>query len=787
MTLHYIYDKATSKWREYDGKLKKFGADAPPSMQKALSLSSPGDMDHRGGVDIGQSVNERFGDMKAKAMPQTKVENVRVKPGNRKNPNPTIVTFQGRNYGFDVTFKGGGRWREIGADGYFGKTARSDINHRLSQMYFPQYNLIPGQPLQIPKTPRKVIQGLPMFQKSKGGALPSKDIPGKLNITGGSDGVGQPLAHYTRPSVILPPPSKGTPGMLNIRAPEAIKSPFPEGPDNGTNPAIKLPLPFDPNNLGNIPSPNTQKRVDNARGSFGLKSITNLFRGRQNPGNGGVNGGPTAPSSVNGGAPRSSVKRQNSAGGKVGGSEILGRIASNTEYTNVILTAILRYFRKDDTEKSIDREFRRAREIEGKTGDKHTRLSRKGKRSLNSKGDLVAGGLGTLLGVGALAALVWEMMSGPLKAKIVESIDKWGKELVTSFVHPELPKTPQDAQKRENAVGAPPTRDPKESAADFTRRKEQYDNNVADYRKTLPNGDSDAIPEWKKKARDLMGGDNDGKIDLSSAINYPISRDIKDLKPAHAWNPLHPTKEGPEINTDLQKMISKMSAKPAAAKSYTPDIKTKDDGTVDSDDILRYIKSKGYSDKIARAIMGNFAHESGGLRPDAKGDNGSAFGLGQWRGPRLEALKKFAALRGTSIEDPKTQLDFAMQERQFGRVLQKMRRWEAGGSDQDTLTKVFGEDYERPAKDKSGNILGLTQRQSAARNLAPVSRNEGAAIEDKKNQVAAADADINTTIVAPVTTNITNNYMGKNGGGQIASPRNDETSWDRSQDISAVR
>lgn len=72
---------------------------------------------------------------------------------------------------------------------------------------------------------------------------------------------------------------------------------------------------------------------------------------------------------------------------------------------------------------------------------------------------------------------------------------------------------------------------------------------------------------------------------------------------------------------------------------------------------------RGLPEHIADGILMNMRDESG-LNPAAVGDNGNAFGLAQWNGPRKAALESFAAGRGAQAGDVGTQLDFLMSELQ---------------------------------------------------------------------------------------------------------------------------
>jgi len=79
---------------------------------------------------------------------------------------------------------------------------------------------------------------------------------------------------------------------------------------------------------------------------------------------------------------------------------------------------------------------------------------------------------------------------------------------------------------------------------------------------------------------------------------------------------------------------------------------------------MGYFMKKGYSQVQAAGIVGNLIQESN-LRPSgAVGDNGTAFGVAQWRGERLTRLKRFAAANGRQWEDFETQLAFVDMELQ---------------------------------------------------------------------------------------------------------------------------
>lgn len=73
------------------------------------------------------------------------------------------------------------------------------------------------------------------------------------------------------------------------------------------------------------------------------------------------------------------------------------------------------------------------------------------------------------------------------------------------------------------------------------------------------------------------------------------------------------------------------------------------------------VEKHGFSPIAAAAVAGHGMQESA-YNLEAIGDNGTAYGVFQWRDDRLANLKKFAAGRGGDWKDLDTQLDFAVHE-----------------------------------------------------------------------------------------------------------------------------
>lgn len=83
---------------------------------------------------------------------------------------------------------------------------------------------------------------------------------------------------------------------------------------------------------------------------------------------------------------------------------------------------------------------------------------------------------------------------------------------------------------------------------------------------------------------------------------------------------------------------------------------------------FEYYVSQGMSPVQAAGIVGNLQGESGqGLNPAAVNpgdgrDGSDSIGIGQWNSGRAQALKDFAASKGTSWNDLNTQLEFLHNE-----------------------------------------------------------------------------------------------------------------------------
>jgi hypothetical protein len=71
-----------------------------------------------------------------------------------------------------------------------------------------------------------------------------------------------------------------------------------------------------------------------------------------------------------------------------------------------------------------------------------------------------------------------------------------------------------------------------------------------------------------------------------------------------------------------------------------------------------WLTKRGYAPHQAAGIVGNLVQESGVRPVGATGDNGTAHGIAQWRGPRFQALQQYAVQNGADPNQIDTQLGF---------------------------------------------------------------------------------------------------------------------------------
>lgn len=84
-------------------------------------------------------------------------------------------------------------------------------------------------------------------------------------------------------------------------------------------------------------------------------------------------------------------------------------------------------------------------------------------------------------------------------------------------------------------------------------------------------------------------------------------------------------------------------------------------GPVGREFVVDGLVARNFPQHVAEGFAMNFADESA-FNPQAVGDNGNAYGLAQWNGPRKRALFDFAERQGKNPADPNVQMDFLAHE-----------------------------------------------------------------------------------------------------------------------------
>nr|WP_277347157.1 phage tail tip lysozyme [Collimonas pratensis] len=118
----------------------------------------------------------------------------------------------------------------------------------------------------------------------------------------------------------------------------------------------------------------------------------------------------------------------------------------------------------------------------------------------------------------------------------------------------------------------------------------------------------------------------------------------------------------------------------------------------DSASVVQQLMRSGWTQAQAAGLAANFVHESN-LNPNAVGDNGAAYGIGQWHADRqAEFKKKFGKdIRQSTLEE---QIAFADYELRQGNETAAGKKL-GGATTAAEAGAIVSKHYERPA-DKEG-------------------------------------------------------------------------------------
>lgn len=171
--------------------------------------------------------------------------------------------------------------------------------------------------------------------------------------------------------------------------------------------------------------------------------------------------------------------------------------------------------------------------------------------------------------------------------------------------------------------------------------------------------------------------------------------------------------EPQSIANDTMAALGRPQAQYEGGQTYQP-------GSLSRDDVVNGLVQRGLPQHAAQGIAMNINDESG-FNPAAVGDNGNALGLAQWNGPRMDALKQFAAQQGKPATDPNVQMDFLTQELQGPEsgAMQAIMSTKSPGE----AAAAFLNKYERPAEQnrtrREAAYLGGGQQYAQAAQSGP--------------------------------------------------------------------
>jgi hypothetical protein len=148
-------------------------------------------------------------------------------------------------------------------------------------------------------------------------------------------------------------------------------------------------------------------------------------------------------------------------------------------------------------------------------------------------------------------------------------------------------------------------------------------------------------------------------------------------------------------------------AAPAPEQAFLPE--TAKTSTNPAETFKSTLLAGGLPAHVVDGIMLNGRDESN-FNPAAVGDNGNAFGILQWNGPRKRALEQFAASQGADPADPAVQAKFTLYElngpekEAYNYLMRTTTAGEAGAA--------FLNKFERPAEEhrarREAQYLGVT-------------------------------------------------------------------------------
>jgi Phage tail lysozyme len=168
-----------------------------------------------------------------------------------------------------------------------------------------------------------------------------------------------------------------------------------------------------------------------------------------------------------------------------------------------------------------------------------------------------------------------------------------------------------------------------------------------------------------------------------------------------------------DIRAQTTQMLQSRAEVPRAKEPEAPS------NRLSEDEVFSHLHNSGLLQPHHTAgIIGSLIQESG-LNPNAVNPKSGAYGLGQWLGPRKQALFDYAYVHGTHPSDPRTQLDFLLDELQTteGAAYKGL----LGTTNPEDAAKVFSTGFERAGKAESNDAARIKHARSIFDRLGGVS------------------------------------------------------------------
>lgn len=193
-------------------------------------------------------------------------------------------------------------------------------------------------------------------------------------------------------------------------------------------------------------------------------------------------------------------------------------------------------------------------------------------------------------------------------------------------------------------------------------------------------------------------------------------KDFVEMLYRNGWSPRKRPLDGSKATGEVQTQRPD-DVNATSATSSNPRIDPTSRQSVREGIVASY-REAGYNDVQIAGVLAAADSEST-YNPTASGDAGSSHGLFQWRGDRFDNLQSFASQRGTSWQDPQTQIDFSLYElntthQNAGRSLQEATSPAEASLAMSNFERHVG--WDNPSAPMTSSRINLANRYSEGYN-----------------------------------------------------------------------